>query len=224
MIVGLGNPGAEYERTRHNAGFMVIDRLINRHAPGAIARGKFHGAAVDGSIRTAAGEAKVMFLKPLTYMNRSGISVAEAARFYKVSIADDVLVVVDDVAIPLGTIRIRPGGGAGGHNGLGDIQAKLGTDQYARLRIGIGEPTPQPQRDYVLGRFTPEQMQTLEPALERAADAVAVWATEGVTTAMNRFNASDEPKRSRSADGGETSEKQNGDANSRADESNKEAS
>ena len=220
--MGLGNPGGDYERTRHNAGFMVIDRLVSRHAPGAIPRGKFHGAAVDATF-AAAGEAKAMLFKPLTYMNRSGLAVAEAARFYKVAVDEDVLVIVDDVALPVGVIRLRPGGGAGGHNGLGDIQARLGTDQYARLRIGIGEPGFQQQRDYVLGRFTTEQLETIEPALNRAADAAVVWATQGIATAMNQFNAPDEPKRPRSAESAESNQP-NHSGDKRAEESNKEAS
>ena len=115
------------------------------------------------------------------------------------------------------------GGGAGGHNGLGDIQARLGTDQYARLRIGIGEPGFQQQRDYVLGRFTTEQLETIEPALNRAADAAVVWATQGIATAMNQFNAPDEPKRPRSAESAESNQP-NHSGDKRAEESNKEAS
>lgn len=194
LIVGLGNPGAEYERTRHNAGFQAVDRLIERHAPGAVARSRFHALAYDVTIRRGAAEERALLLKPTTYMNRSGLAVAEAARFYKLPPSEDVLVIVDDVALPVGAIRMRAKGGAGGHNGLADIQQKLGDDAYARLRIGVGGPGRVPQRDYVLGRFAPDQWEAVLPALDRAADAAEVWATEGPVAAMNAYNAPDEPR------------------------------
>ncbi len=183
LIVGLGNPGPEYVRTRHNAGFMVIDRLAQRHGL-SNDRSRFHGLALDGHIR---GE-RCVLLKPMTYMNRSGLSVREARAFYKIDL-NDVLVVVDDVALPVGTIRLRPSGGPGGHNGLADIEKNLGTRNYPRLRIGIDAPGRVPQVDYVLGRFSEEQMAKLEPALDRACDAIEAWLTEGLTKAMNLFNA-----------------------------------
>jgi PTH1 family peptidyl-tRNA hydrolase len=185
LIVGLGNPGAEYERTRHNAGFLAVDRLIGRRAAGAPVRAKFHAGAVEGQIP---GGGKAMFLKPTTYMNRSGLSVGEAMRFYKLEPEADLLVLVDDVALPVGAIRLRASGGDGGHNGLADITRALGGADYARLRIGIGAPGPVPQRDYVLRRFSQEQMDELDPALDRAADAAELWAREGAEAAMNQFN------------------------------------
>ena len=139
LVVGLGNPGPEYDRTRHNVGFEVVDRLARRHAdPGAgSARNRFTGLVVEATI----GDEKVLLLKPLTYMNVSGKSVAEAMRFYKMSPADDLLIVVDDTAIPCGSVRLKPGGGAGGHNGLADVSTKLlGTDAWPRLRVGIDKP------------------------------------------------------------------------------------
>ncbi len=184
LIVGLGNPGLQYEKTRHNVGFLVLDRLARRHAPGEIARGRFSGAAIEAMI----GSEKALLLKPATYMNRSGQSVVEAVNFYKIDAATDLLVIVDDVALPVGLIRLRAEGGAGGHNGLIDIEQKLGSQNYARLRIGIDKPGQIPQADYVLGRFTEQQREQLEPALDEAADAAASWAMEGITTAMNRFN------------------------------------
>ena len=196
LIVGLGNPGAEYERTRHNAGFLAVDRLIDRHAPGAVARSRFHALAYDVTIRRAGAEERALLLKPTTFMNRSGLAVAEAARFYKLLPAEDVLVLVDDVALPIGAIRMRAKGGTGGHNGLADIQQKLGSDDYARLRIGVGSPGRATQRDYVLGRFSAEQWEDVRPALDRAADAAEVWATEGPVAAMNAFNAPDEARES----------------------------
>ena len=184
LIVGLGNPGRAYEGTRHNVGFVVLDRLARRWAAGEVAQSRFHGALLDGRIE----EERVLLLKPLTLMNRSGLSVSEAMRFYKLEASDSLLVLVDDVALACGIIRIRTGGGAGGHNGLADIEQKLGTDGYPRLRIGIDPPGTIPQSNYVLGRFTPEQGDALEPALEDAARAAACWAVEGCTEAMNRYN------------------------------------
>jgi len=184
LIVGLGNSGPEYDHTRHNVGFVAIDRLARRYAPGAIARSKFQGATIDASI----GDEKVLLLKPLTYMNRSGQSVAEAIGFFKLDPAADVLVIVDDVALPCGAIRLRAEGSAGGHNGLADIQEKLGGSAYARLRIGIDAPGQIPQKEYVLGRFRDDQKPAMEAALEDAVAAAACWCTKGIAEAMNRFN------------------------------------
>ena len=184
LIVGLGNPGAEYTETRHNVGFLVLDRLARRFAPGETARSKFHGAFIDASI----ADERVMLLKPTTYMNCSGQCVSEAARFYKLDPEDSLLVIVDDVALECGLIRVRPSGGAGGHNGLTDITQKMGSDNYARLRIGIDPPGQIPQKDYVLGRFRPDQLEALAPALEEAVDAATCWVAEGCLEAMNRFN------------------------------------
>lgn len=193
MIVGLGNPGPQYVGTRHNVGFDVLDRLARRHAPasgGAVARSRFHGALLEGEI----GQEKLLLLKPTTYMNRSGIAIAEAVRFYKLTPAADLLVIVDDVALPCGTIRLRAEGSAGGHNGLADVQEKLGAAEYARLRIGIDAPGPIPQKDYVLGKFRPDQLPLVEAALDEAAEAAACWATRGIAEAMNRFNRRNAPE------------------------------
>lgn len=184
LIVGLGNPGPEHDQTRHNVGFLVLDRLARRHAPGATARGRFHGVCIEAGM----GDEKTLLLKPTTFMNRSGLAVGEAVRFYKLDPANDLLVLVDDLALGCGVLRLRGEGSAGGHNGLADIEQKLGTDTYARLRIGIDAPDSIPQRDYVLGRFRPDQWERLEPALDEAAEAAFVWATHGLATAMNRFN------------------------------------
>lgn len=202
LIVGLGNPGAEYARTRHNAGFMAVDRLKDRYAPGAMARSKFGGLAVEAVVPPAAGgrgegavsEEKCVLLKPMTYMNLSGQSVGEAVRFYKLDPEEDVFVLVDDVSLPCGKVRVRAMGSAGGHNGLADIERVLGSRRYGRCRIGIDAPPALiPQKDYVLGRFTDEQMSVMDGALDRACDAARVWATRGISAAMNRFNA-DEPE------------------------------
>lgn len=184
LVIGLGNPGPEYVNTRHNVGFDVLDRLARRWAPGETARARFHAALIDARVD---GE-RALLLKPTTFMNRSGLTAAEAVRFYKLDPEDALLVIVDDVALPCGTIRVRDAGSAGGHNGLADIEQKLGTNCYARLRIGIDPPGAIPQKDYVLGRFRPDQLDAVEPALVDATEAVACWVAHGATEAMNRFN------------------------------------
>lgn len=198
LIVGLGNPGREYAGTRHNVGFMVVERIADRRAI-AGAKGRFHASVLEGAIDGR----KVMLMEPTTYMNRSGRAVGEAARFYKLDPAD-VMVVVDDTALPLGAIRIRPKGGPGAHNGLADIERALASDQYPRLRLGIGEPRvndrPIAQRDYVLGRFTDEQLAEITPAVDRAAQAAECWAARGIDAAMNQFNVATDPRPESNAD------------------------
>ena len=186
LIVGLGNPGPEYERTRHNVGFVALDRVARRFVDPASGapRARFSGLLLEAELE---GE-KLLLLKPTTFMNLSGTSVAEAVRFYKLSPGEDVLVVVDDIALPCGSIRLRGDGGDGGHNGLSDITRRLGTSRWARCRIGIDPRGRIPQKSYVLGRFTPEQEQALEPALEDAVAAIGHWATNGIDETMNRFN------------------------------------
>lgn len=198
LIVGLGNPGKQYERTRHNAGWMALDRAIARHAPGVPARARFNAAVVEGKI----GSEACLFVKPTAFMNRSGGCVAEASGFYKLDITRDVLVLVDDMALPCGQIRLRPGGGSGGHNGLADIERALGGDAYPRLRIGIDAKPPfmDDQADYVLGRFTDEQWTLVEPALAKSADAIDAFVTKGLATAMNQFNAEPRPPRPKKPD------------------------
>lgn len=191
LIVGLGNPGSEYENTRHNAGFMVLDELARRHAGGAVARGRFHAATLECMI----GNEKVMLAKPTTFMNKSGLSVGEALRFYKLEPAEDMLIVVDDLYLPLGAIRMKPKGGDGGHNGLADVARAAGGDAYARLRLGVdSKPQGANQAGYVLGRFTQEQSDALKPALKKAADAAECWVKSGLAEAMNRFNTPEEKK------------------------------
>ena len=209
LIVGLGNPGQEYARTRHNAGFMALDRLADRHARGEIARSRFGGLTVEARIEGPGGEGagsasqRALLLKPMTYMNRSGRSVAEALRFYKLDPSSDLLVLVDDVALECGRIRLRAGGSDGGHNGLADVERALGTTEYARCRIGVDSHGGADQVGHVLGRFSAEQLGRVEPALERAADAAGEWALAGIDSAMNRFNVSPERERapSEGADG-----------------------
>ncbi|HMN96534.1 MAG TPA: aminoacyl-tRNA hydrolase [Phycisphaerales bacterium] len=190
LIVGLGNPGPEYDRTRHNVGFEVVDRLARRSAAaGATARNRFSGLLLEAAIAAPSGAAvRTLLLKPLTYMNRSGIALSEAVRFHKLDPARDLLVIVDDLALACGVIRLRERGSAGGHNGLADIERLLGTDEYARLRIGIDPPGAVPQKSYVLGLFRPDQRERIEPGLEEAVAAAECWATQGIVEAMNRFN------------------------------------
>ncbi|MEL7472279.1 MAG: aminoacyl-tRNA hydrolase [Planctomycetota bacterium] len=185
MIVGLGNPGREYDGTRHNAGFAVLDRLAARHAAGERARSKFHAAIVEAPLPSA----KCLLVKPTTFMNRSGLTVGEAVRFYKLDAASDVLVITDDIALPVGTIRLRPSGGHGGHNGLRDIERALGHQEYARLRVGVGAPgSGAEQVGHVLGKFHPDEKADYETSVDRAADATERFVAEGIDAAMNAFN------------------------------------
>jgi PTH1 family peptidyl-tRNA hydrolase len=182
LVVGLGNPGSKYEGTRHNIGFEVIDRLAEGGAGARFSR-KFDGLQAEAEIDFR----RVLLLKPETFMNLSGRSVAQALRFYKLELAD-LLVVCDDLSLPLGKLRIRGGGTDGGQKGLRDITAHLGTDAFARLRIGIGERGPIDAVDFVLSRFRSAERPVIDDALILASQAVAVWVTQGLAPAMNRFN------------------------------------
>lgn len=196
LIVGLGNPGREYVGTRHNVGFDAIDALAKKlgwvRSAGEFernSRNAFDGLAMDANVTIAGKEEKVMLLKPQTYMNLSGRSVAGAAGFFRVT-PEELMVVLDDLALDCGRLRIRSSGSSGGHNGLKDIERALGSNQYPRLRIGIGAPPAFiPGKDYVLQRFTEEQRKLVNPALERAAGALMQWMESGIGPAMNRFNA-----------------------------------
>jgi PTH1 family peptidyl-tRNA hydrolase len=183
-IVGLGNPGAEYVSTRHNVGFEVVDELARRwqvklkkwRKVGTLALAKDHDA---------------LLMEPATFMNLSGEAVLSVGSFYKVNLAD-WLIVVDDVNLPLGRVRMRKMGSAGGHNGLKSVIQHLGPD-FARLRIGVGRGDPKwDLADHVLARFEPEERRSVEEAIGRAADAVETFVTEGIEPAMNRFNARDD--------------------------------
>ena len=186
LIVGLGNPGSQYDKTRHNAGFMAIDHLAAKHASGAIVRQRFSGATTEFML----GEQKVLLLKPLRFMNCSGSAVAEAVSFFKLDLAADVLVMVDDYSLPLGALRIRNEGSAGGHNGLTDIQRALGTAVYNRLRIGISAPPPEydDPANWVLGKFTDVELAMLRSGLDTVIKAVDCFINDGLTVAMNKFN------------------------------------
>ncbi len=185
LVVGLGNPGKEYEKTRHNVGFRVIELLARRWSI-EIRRRKFASLSGDGRIR----DEKTLLLEPQTYMNRSGRAIQEAMAFHKLPL-EELLVVTDDMALPLGRLRIRMKGSAGGHNGLSDIIRLLGTVEFARLRIGIGEQRGARMVGHVLGAFAPEEEEVVDRVVALAADAVERWITDGVEQAMNEFNRTD---------------------------------
>ena len=184
LLVCLGNPGDQYENTRHNVGFMVADELAERHNI-PVQRLKFR--ALTNTVTV--GDRKVLLMKPVTYMNLSGEAVHEAAAFYKIP-PEHILVVSDEVALAPGKLRVRRSGSAGGHNGLKNIIAHLGTDQFPRIRVGVGQK-PHPDydmADWVLGKFQGEDKKAVEAAVKRAADAAECLIQEGVDKAMNKYN------------------------------------
>jgi PTH1 family peptidyl-tRNA hydrolase len=182
LVAGLGNPGREYGRTRHNAGWLVLDELARRH--GGSWRSKFSGSLAEVRV----GELRLALLKPETYMNESGRSVGAAVRFFKVE-PEQVLVVHDDVDLEPGRLQARAGGGLAGHNGLRSLAQHLGSQDFLRLRIGVGRPgrgDPRSVADWVLSPFTPEE--DAEALIARAADAVETIATDGLEAAQQRYN------------------------------------
>jgi len=185
LIVGLGNPGRRYRDTRHNVGFAVVEALAERHG------GTFESApseALVARLRTV-GDGGTLLLKPLTMMNASGFAVSEVARYFRIAFGD-ILVVADDVNLPLGRLRARPGGSAGGHNGFRSIIEQLGTTGFARLRMGVGRGDPRRDlADYVLGGFDADERPLATDMIGRAADASEVFVAEGIEKVMNRFNA-----------------------------------
>lgn len=184
LIVGLGNPGEKYARTRHNLGFLALDLLAERQKL-KINRIKYKALVAE----TEFGGERCLLMKPQTYMNLSGESVGEAARFYKIP-ADHVVVISDDISLPVGKLRIRTGGSAGGHNGLKNIIQHLGTDQFPRIKVGVGAPGQAGYDvvDWVIGRPLGEDQKVLMEALDRAGDAAEVLISQGSDRAMNRFN------------------------------------
>jgi peptidyl-tRNA hydrolase, PTH1 family len=185
LIVGLGNPGAEYAQTRHNAGFTLVERLAQRWQAGWTNERKFNARVA----RAEREGVRVLLCQPQTFMNLSGEAVGALASFYRVALPSGLLVVVDDADLPLGEIRLRAGGGSGGHHGLESIEQHLGTNEFARLRLGIGRAAGAREiTDHVLGRFDAAEAGLMEKVLGRAADQVECWLAAGVEKAMNQFN------------------------------------
>jgi PTH1 family peptidyl-tRNA hydrolase len=184
LIVGLGNPGKKYEGTKHNVGFEVIDKAADKYNI-SVTKVKHKGLIGDGNI---SGE-KVMLLKPQTYMNLSGESVKEAMTFYKIDIKD-LIVIYDDTSLPVGATRIREKGSAGGHNGIKNIIAHLGTDSFVRIKVGIGEkPNGWDLADYVLSKFSKDDEPLIESGKDRALTALEIILKDGVAKAMNQTNS-----------------------------------
>ena len=184
LIVGLGNPGPEYRDTRHNVGFKVVDELARRHGVNSWNE-KFGG--LEARIRVA--DVPAILSKPLSFMNLSGSAVQQFSAFYKVE-SPEILVIVDDVELPLGRLRARGEGGAGGHNGLKSVISSLGTEKFARLRVGVGRGNAGSNlSNFVLGRFTADEQEIITAAVLLAADATEVFIERGIGPAMNMFNA-----------------------------------
>lgn len=188
VVVGLGNPGSKYDQTRHNIGFDLVDRLALSQTGVRFSR-KFDAeiAEIELDFR------RVLLVKPMTFMNLSGKAVGQVMQFYKIDIVD-LMVICDDLSLPLGRLRIRSSGSDGGQKGLRDIARVLGTDRYPRMRIGIGERGEIDAADFVLARFRPSERPVVENGMLRALQAVSVWVSQGIEPAMNRFNGADEPK------------------------------
>lgn len=185
LIAGLGNPGLEYERTRHNAGFMAVEALARAWG----VEGREEGRFESWMARADRGCGGVWLVRPLTYMNVSGRAVGAVARYYRVPV-ERMLVVVDDADLPLGSLRMRPDGSGGGHRGLASVEAHLGTRGYARLRLGIGRADPGQRQiaNYVLGRFTAPEWEVMERVVSRAVAQMTCWLEEGIEKAMARYN------------------------------------
>ncbi len=187
VVVGLGNPGKRYDGTRHNVGFAVIDSL-----PAGARAGRFQSRFQAQVCELVEDAGKILLVKPQTFMNLSGRCVREVMDFYQLPVSD-LFVVCDDINLPLGKLRVRSKGTHGGHNGLRDIQAHLGTTEYARLRIGVDMPRDD-AIDHVLGRFSPSEQVVIEDAVLLAAQAVLVWASQGVEVCMNQYNGPKEKR------------------------------
>ena len=185
LIVGLGNPGRQYAKTRHNAGFMVLDELADRWKCKWAAEKKFQARVA----RAGRGEERSVLCQPATFMNESGQAVGAVVSYYHVGL-EKMLVVVDDADLPLGTIRLRTGGSSGGHHGLESIEQHLATREFARLRVGIGREKPEVRQitGHVLSEFSRAESELMEKVLTRACDQIECWMQEGILQAMNRYN------------------------------------
>lgn len=192
LVVGLGNPGADYARTRHNAGFLVLEELALRAGAAWSFEKKFNARMA----RVERGGRRLLLAQPQTFMNASGEAVSAACEFYRVPV-EHLMVVVDDADLPLGQIRLRPKGSSGGHHGLESIEQHLGTRDFARLRVGIGRTTDGRREitNYVLGKFAASEKKLAEKVLQRAADQAECWAADGAQAAMNRFNGVIDPEK-----------------------------
>lgn len=183
LVAGLGNPGPRYERTRHNLGFMALD-ILAALLDVSLDRQKNEGWYAE----TTVGDERVMLVKPLTYMNRSGSCIAACCR-NRITDFSQVLIIVDDVNLPLGRMRLRPGGSDGGHNGLKSVAERLGTSGFPRLRLGVGRQTDERElAAYVLSRFTLEEWPIAQSLAKTGAEAARCWLTDGILEAMNRYN------------------------------------
>lgn len=192
LIVGLGNPGSDYAKTRHNAGFMLVELLAERWKVGWRAEKKFQSRLA----KAEAAKGRVVLCEPQTYMNLSGEAVGALVKFYQLPLSQ-LIVAVDDADLPLGEIRLRPGGGSGGHHGLESITAHLGSREYARLRVGIGRQDGQREiSGHVLGRLSGAESAVMEKVLARAADQMECWLAQGLQKAMSQFNGIVEPLKS----------------------------
>lgn len=185
LIVGLGNPGEEYARTRHNAGFMALERIGNLWLAQWVFEKKFCAKIANARIQ----DRRILLCCPQTYMNLSGRAVGAILNYYNIAL-ENLLIISDDADLPLGWIRLRPGGGSGGHHGLESIEQTLGTQNYARLRIGIGRQPDSPREitNYVLGEFSAEELKILDLVLERVVKQVHSWLFDGIEKAMNKYN------------------------------------
>jgi len=208
LVVGLGNPGPKYERNRHNVGFRVVDELARRHGLGAFKGGKLGGDTTSGMLATDRGRVKAVLLKPMEYMNLSGYAVQKTAAFHDVE-PGEIVVIHDEIDLDFGTLRVKSGGGHGGHNGLRSIIEQLGGNDFLRVRFGVGKPGPQagtatggdPRAGgkdknvagWVLADFPSAQQGEVERLVGRAADAVETILGRGVAAAMNEFNRSEAP-------------------------------
>ena len=203
LIAGLGNPGPRYADSRHNVGYAVVDELARRWRADELRYDRDFAGLVGRATR---GGAAVLLLKPATYMNESGRSVAAVWRYYKLA-ADDVLIIHDDLDLPVGQLRLRATGSSGGHKGLDDVICCIGTDEIPRLRIGIGKVHRDATVEYVLSRFDAQERPLIETAIGRAAEATECWHARGIAAAMNEYNRKpDDQSSGRPAEGERPSE------------------